>query len=297
VTELKKGTISMAASYIWWGIMPFYWSMLSALSGAEITAYRVTFSFITTFIILLVTKNLGVYRVVRDRKNLMMILFGSTMLAINWTVFMVAVSNGNLTEASMGYYIIPIVSIFLGVIFLKERLNKWQIIALVIVSSGVVYYIITIGRVPFVSLILAATFGLYGLYKKTMKMTSIQSFAVESTVLFPLSLIVLAVIQVNDGIAFTQNGLGMDILIILAGAVTMIPLLLFSEGAKRIPLVRVGFLQYIAPTLMLLSGFVLGGTFSIDQLITFILIWTGLAVYTFSNLSRRRLQNDRQNNN
>ncbi|MBN2884213.1 MAG: EamA family transporter RarD [Clostridia bacterium] len=293
MTELKKGTISMTASYIWWGIMPFYWSLLSTLSGAEITAYRVAFSFITIFIILLATKNLGVYSVVKDRKNLMMILFGSTMLAINWTVFMVAVSKGNLTEASMGYYIIPIVSIFLGVIFLKEKLNIWQIIALIIVSCGVVYYIISIGRVPFVSLVLAITFGLYGLYKKTMKMTSIQSFAVETSVLLPLSLIVLVVIQVNGGIAFTRQGIGTDILIILAGAVTMIPLLLFSEGAKRIPLVRVGFLQYIAPTLMLLSGLVLGGTFNVDQLITFIFIWTGLAVYTFSNLGIRRLQNDR----
>lgn len=291
MTELKKGTIVMTTAYVWWGIMPFYWSLLSAISGAEITAYRVAFSFITIFIILIATKNLGVYRVVKDRKNLMMILFGSTMLAINWTVFMVAVSNGNLTEASMGYYIIPIISIFLGVIFLKEKLNKWQIIALVTVSLGVVYYIITVGRVPIVSLVLAVTFGLYGLYKKTMKMTSIQSFAVESTVLFPVSLIVLAVIQVKDGIAFTQQGIWMDILIILAGAVTMIPLLLFSEGAKRIPLVRVGFLQYIAPTLMLVSGLVLGGKFSTNQVITFIFIWTGLSVYTFSNIRKRRTQN------
>jgi len=291
VSELKKGTIIMAASYIWWGIMPLYWSLLSNLSGAEITAYRVAFSFLTIFIVLIFTRKLNVYRVIQDKRNLMLIMFGSLMLAINWTVFIIAMSNGNLTEASMGYYINPLASILLGVIFLKERLDKGQAIALAIVTCGVIYYIITIGRIPVVSLTLAVTFALYGLYKKTMKMTSVQSFAVESTVLFPVSLTALAVIGMQDGLAFTQQGAGTDILIVLSGAATMIPLLLFSEGAKRIPLIRVGFLQYIAPTLMLVSNLILGDTFNLNQLVTFIFIWAGLAVYSFSNLRKRSVEN------
>lgn len=291
MSELKKGTIIMAASYIWWGIMPLYWSLLSNLSGAEITAYRVAFSFLTIFIVLIFTRKLNVYRVIQDKRNLMLILFGSLMLAINWTVFIIAMSNGNLTEASMGYYINPLASILLGVIFLKERLDKGQAIALAIVTCGVIYYIITIGRIPVVSLTLAVTFALYGLYKKTMKMTSVQSFAVESTVLFPVSLTALVVIGMQDGLAFTQQGMGTDILIVLSGAATMIPLLLFSEGAKRIPLIRVGFLQYIAPTLMLVSNLILGDTFNLNQLVTFIFIWTGLAVYSFSNLRKRSVEN------
>jgi len=291
VSELKKGTIIMAASYIWWGIMPLYWSLLSNLSGAEITAYRVAFSFLTIFIVLIFTRKLNVYRVIQDKRNLMLIMFGSLMLAINWTVFIIAMSNGNLTEASMGYYINPLASILLGVIFLKERLDKGQAIALAIVTCGVIYYIITIGRIPVVSLTLAVTFALYGLYKKTMKMTSVQSFAVESTVLFPVSLTALAVIGMQDGLAFTQQGAGTDILIVLSGAATMIPLLLFSEGAKRIPLIRVGFLQYIAPTLMLVSNLILGDTFNLNQVVTFIFIWTGLAVYSFSNLRKRSVEN------
>jgi len=291
VSELKKGTIIMAASYIWWGIMPLYWSLLSNLSGAEITAYRVAFSFLTIFIVLIFTRKLNVYRVIQNKRNLMLILFGSLMLAINWTVFIIAMSNGNLTEASMGYYINPLASILLGVIFLKERLDKGQAIALAIVTCGVIYYIITIGRIPVVSLTLAVTFALYGLYKKTMKMTSVQSFAVESTVLFPVSLTALAVIGMQDGLAFTQQGAGTDILIVLSGAATMIPLLLFSEGAKRIPLIRVGFLQYIAPTLMLVSNLILGDTFNLNQVVTFIFIWTGLAVYSFSNLRKRSVEN------
>ena len=291
MSELKKGTIIMAASYIWWGIMPLYWSLLSNLSGAEITAYRVAFSFLTIFIVLIFTRKLNVYRVIQDKRNLMLILFGSLMLAINWTVFIIAMSNGNLTEASMGYYINPLASILLGVIFLKERLDKGQAIALAIVTCGVIYYIITIGRIPVVSLTLAVTFALYGLYKKTMKMTSVQSFAVESTVLFPVSLTALVVIGMQDGLAFTQQGVGTDILIVLSGAATMIPLLLFSEGAKRIPLIRVGFLQYIAPTLMLVSNLILGDTFNLNQLVTFIFIWTGLAVYSFSNLRKRSVEN------
>jgi len=296
VTELKKGTLLMTAAYVWWGVMPFYWNLLSDLSGVEITAYRVAFSFITIFIFLLIKGRLGLYRVVKDRKNILLILFGALMLGINWTVFILSVSNGNITEASMGYYITPIISIFLGMIFLKEKLNNWQIAAFLLVSTGVIYYIFSLGKVPFVSLILAVTFGLYGLYKKTMKMTSVQSFAVESAILFPVSIIALIAVQVNEGIAFTQQGILIDILIILSGAATMIPLLLFSEGTKRIPLVRVGFLQYIAPTLMLFSSLMLGGSFNINQIITFVLIWIGLAVYTFSNIRKERKQYAGENN-
>lgn len=296
MTELKKGTISMTAAYIWWGIMPLYWSLLSNLSGAEITAYRVAFSFLTIFIILIISGKLDVFNVVRNRRNLLMVLFGSLMLGINWTVFIVSVSMGNVIEASMGYYITPIVSILLGVIFLKEKMNKWQSFALVFVSIGVIYYIFMVGRVPFVSLTLAVTFALYGLYKKKMKMTSIQSSSVETAVLFPISIAVLLIIGARNGIVFTQTGIGTDLLIIFSGAATMLPLILFSEGAKRIPMIRIGFLQYIAPSLMLVSSLILGGTISTHQLFSIALIWMGLAVYIFSIIKKGRLSYAGQDN-
>ena len=296
MSELKKGTIVMTAAYLWWGVMPLYWNVLSSASSFEIIAYRISFSFITALIFLAVTKNLKVFNIIKNRKKMMLVTGGALLLAINWTLYIYAIGIGDYTQASMGYYINPIVSILLGMIFLKEKLSKWQIIALALVSVGVIYYIISQGSIPIIALILAVTFGLYGLYKKTIGLDSIQSLSMEIAILFPISLIVLFVLGNNDGIILFNSGTLQNIFIILAGIVTVGPLLLFAEGAKRIPLTRVGFLQYIAPSLMLVSGLILGNTFSIHQLICFIFIWMGLAVYTVSNIKKRGVAYVRQNN-
>lgn len=296
MTELKKGTIAMAAAYTWWGIMPLYWNVLSAASSFEIIAYRIAFSFISFMLFIVVTRRSGVFSIIKNRKKMLLITAGALLLAVNWTVYIYAISIGDYTQASMGYYINPIVSILLGMIFLKEKLTRPQIIALILVSLGVIYYIFSLGQIPLIALVLAVTFGLYGLYKKTTGLDSVQSLTIETGILFPVSLIVLWVTHSSSGILFTNGTVFTDILIILAGIVTMGPLLLFAEGAKRIPLTRVGFLQYIAPSLMLVSGLILGNKFSIHQLICFIFIWLGLAVYTISNIKKGRMAYVRQNN-
>lgn len=276
--------------------MPLYWNALSSASSFEIIAYRISFSFITALIFLAVTKNLKVFNIIKNRKKMLLITSGALLLAINWTIYIYAIGIGDYTQASMGYYINPIVSILLGMIFLKEKLTKWQIAALVLVSIGVIYYIISQGEVPLIALTLAVTFGLYGLYKKTAGLDSIQALTMETAILFPFSLAVLFFIGTRDGVVFLNAGLLPNIFIVLAGIVTLGPLLLFAEGARRIPLTRVGFLQYIAPTLMLVSGLILGNRFSIHQVICFIFIWAGLAVYSVSNIKRRGVTYVRQNN-
>jgi len=296
MTELKKGTIAMTVAYLWWGVMPLYWNVLSSASSFEIIAYRIAFSFVTAFIFLVITKNLKVLKIIKNRKKMLLIAGGALLLAINWSVYLYAIGIGDYTQASMGYYINPIVSILLGMIFLKEKLTKWQVAALILVSIGVIYYIISQGQVPFIALTLAVTFGLYGLYKKTAGLESMQSLTVETAILFPLSLIVLFIIGGKDGVLFLKDGILPDIFIILAGVMTLGPLLLFAEGAKRIPLTRVGFLQYIAPSLMLVSGLILGNQFTVHQIICFLFIWAGLAVYTISNIKKRGGVYARQNN-
>jgi len=287
MTELKKGTIAMTAAYIWWGVMPLYWHFLSAASSFEVIAYRISFSFITALLFLTVTKNLKIFKIIKNKKKMLLITAGALLIAINWTVYIYAISIGDYTQASMGYYINPIVSILFGIIFLKEKLTKWQAVALGLVSTGVLYYIISIGKVPFIALTLGITFGLYALYKKTAGLDSLQSLTMETAILFPISLVVLFFIGRGDGIIFLNSGLLVNTLIVLAGVVTLGPLLLFAEGARRIPLIRVGFLQYIAPSLMLVSGLILGNKFNIHQIICFIFIWAGLAVYTVSNIKKR----------
>ncbi|MBN2558478.1 MAG: EamA family transporter RarD [Clostridia bacterium] len=288
MTDLKKGTAAMAAAYLWWGLMPFYWFFLNGIPSIEIIAYRILFSFITVLVFLAATKNLKVFGVLRDWKKGLLIAGGALMLAINWTVYIYSISIGLYSQASMGYYLTPIVSILLGLIFLKEKMTRKQTLAFMLVSIGVAYYIFTQGFVPYISLVLAATFGTYGLYKKTAGLTSAQSMALETGFLLPAGLAVLAVIQSGKGMALASGGFTTVILIMLAGVMTLIPLILFSEGAQRIPLVRVGFLQYIAPSLMLFAGLVLGEKFNINQLVCFVFIWSGLAVYTASNIKKGR---------
>lgn len=296
MSELKKGTIAMTIAYLWWGIMPLYWNVLSSASSFEIIAYRISFSFVTVLIFLAATKNLKVFNIIKNKKKMILIAVGALLLAINWTIYIYAIGIGDYTQASMGYYINPIVSILLGMIFLKEKLTKWQIVALILVSIGVIYYIFSQGNIPIIALTLAVTFGLYGLYKKTVGLDSVQSLSMEVAILFPISLIVLFVIGNNDGIIFFNSGVLQNIFIILAGIVTLGPLFLFAKGVKRIPLTRVGFLQYIAPSLMLVSGLILGNKFSMHQVVCFLFIWAGLAVYTVSNIKKRGVAYVRQNN-
>ena len=198
MSELKKGTIAMAAAYFWWGIMPLYWNVLSAASSFEIIAYRVSFSFISVMIFIVITRRSGIFTILKNRKKILLIAGGALLIAINWTVYIYAISIGDYTQASMGYYINPIVSIVLGMIFLKEKLTRWKVVALVLVSSGVIYYIFSQGQIPLIALTLAVTFGLYGLYKKTAGLDSIQSLTIETGVLFPISLIVLWVVYRED---------------------------------------------------------------------------------------------------
>ena len=160
MTELKKGTIAMTAAYIWWGIMPLYWDVLSSASSFEIIAYRVAFSFISVLIFIGLTKRSGIFRILRNRKVMMLIIGGTLMLAVNWIVYIYAISIGDYTQASMGYYINPIVSVLFGLGFLKEKLTRWQVVALFLVSIGVLYYIVSLGQVPYIALTLAVTFGL-----------------------------------------------------------------------------------------------------------------------------------------
>jgi chloramphenicol-sensitive protein RarD len=183
MSELKKGTIAMTAAYIWWGLMPFYWYILNHVPSMEITAYRVSFSFITILAILVFTKNLKVFSILKNRKKAMLIALGAVMLAVNWSLFIYAVSIGRYSEAGMGYYINPIVSILLGLVFLKEKMSKGQVAALILVTTGVIYYIISMGVVPYIALLLALTFAIYGLYKKTAGLGSVQALAVETAFL------------------------------------------------------------------------------------------------------------------
>ncbi|MBF7029328.1 EamA family transporter RarD [Staphylococcus kloosii] len=284
--EFKRGILFAFAAYFLWGILPIYWDLIHGFGAFEILAYRIVFSMIFMVLIVIIsnkTKSFinNVNQLIKQPIQLIAIIAAGYVITINWGTFIWAVTNGHVLQSSLGYYINPLISILLAFIFLKERFNKFEWIAIILAFIGVLYMTFEIGEFPYVSLLLAFSFGLYGLIKKLVPIDAISSITIECIVTAPAGIIYLWYV-IQQG----HNSFGMNISslwIVFSGAVTAIPLILFSAGAKRIPLSLTGFLQYIGPTLMFILGvFVFKEPFDIHQFITFIFIWLGIIVYSIS---------------
>lgn len=295
--QTKLGILYTLSAYLLWGFLTIYWKQLEHVPPGQILAQRIVWS--CAFMLLLVIA-LGKWRpfinesysIIRDKKKLFGITAASIVISLNWFLFIWAVVSGHVLQASLGYYINPLISILLGIIVLKESVSKGQIISFILAAAGVLYLTFSYGVFPWVSLLLATTFAVYGLLKKTVDIGAIYGLTIETMIVAPVALIYLILIPVNS---FTlQPFINMTNLYLIGGGIaTAVPLLLFSSGAKRIPLAMVGFLQYIAPTMMLIVGVALyDEPFTQAHLITFILIWTALFIYMFSvyKKPRRKIQ-------
>ena len=284
--EFKRGIIFAFGAYILWGILPLYWELIQGFGAFEILAFRIIFSMIFMVFIVLIGKNRQAF--VRALKSLIgspikliAIIVAGYVITINWGTFIWAVTNGHVLQSSLGYYINPIVSILLALIFLKERFNKFEWLAIILAFIGVLYMTIKIGEFPFVSLLLAFSFGIYSLIKKLVPIDAISSITIECIVTAPAGFIYLWYIWQQQQMSFGINS--SSLWLIFSGAVTAVPLILFSAGARRIPLSLTGFIQYVGPTLMFILGiFVFKEAFDVDQLITFVFIWLGIIVYSIS---------------
>jgi chloramphenicol-sensitive protein RarD len=220
--------------------------------------------------------------IIRDKRKLLGITFASIIISLNWLTYIWAVNADHVVQASLGYYINPLFSVLLGIIFLKETLTRRQILSVILAAAGVIYLTISYGVFPWISLALAITFGLYGLLKKTVDIPAMFGLTVETLIVTPLALIYLAFLP-EQAFDFHFFFSGINLLLMGAGIATAIPLLLFAAGAKTIPLAMVGFLQYFAPTIMLLLGvFLYDEPFTSAHLVAFGLIWIALIVYLAS---------------
>ncbi|MFC4023480.1 EamA family transporter RarD [Oceanobacillus longus] len=293
--QTKLGILYTFSAYLLWGFLTMYWKQLEYVPAGQILAYRIVWS--CAFMLLLVI-SLGKWRpfirechaIIKDRKKLFGITAASIVISLNWFLFIWAVVSGHVLQASLGYYINPLISILLGIIILKESVSKGQVISFILAAAGVLYLTFSYGVFPWVSLLLATSFALYGLLKKTVDIGALYGLTIETMIVAPVALIYLWVIPVNS---FTIQPFitATNLYLIGAGIATAVPLLLFSSGAKQIPLAMVGFLQYITPTMMLILGvFLYNETFTTAHLITFILIWTALFIYMFSVYKRPKRQ-------
>ena len=283
VRQYRKGIVYTTVAFFAWGVLPFYWKALGAVPAFGILAHRILWSFVFITIVLAVRRNTQVKGLLKDPRSRKSLLVTSALIGLNWFTYVYAVNSGHIVEASMGYYINPLVSVFLGIVILKERLDLLQIFSIVLACGGVLYLTMDYGKFPWIAVLLACAFGLYGLFKKTSNLQSLPSLMIETMLLSPLALgIIVYQASISRG-SFFSISIKTDFLLIFAGVITTLPLYWFAQGAKRIPLSSVGFLQYIAPTLMLCIGvFVYNETFTRAHLISFGLIWIALVLYSLT---------------
>jgi chloramphenicol-sensitive protein RarD len=288
-SENATGIIYTAGAYVLWGILPIYWKFLNGVPALEILAHRVIWSFIFVLMIVLLLKRKllkNFFQVqMSQKKTWFGLLLASLFISINWLTYIFAVNTNHIVEASLGYYINPIIAVILGVLVLREKVNRLQAVSFVIAGIGVIYMTLSVGKLPWISLLLALSFGFYGLSKKLIKVDSILGLLLETLFVLPFALLFLAYLGVSDQHSFSTGSLKNDLFLLGSGIATALPLLWFGIGAQKIPLYMVGFLQYIGPTISLILGVVMyGESFTKDHVITFACIWIAIALFTLSNI-------------
>ena len=294
MSEKQKGILFVSGAYIIWGLLPVYWRQIETVSPYEIIAHRIFWSFIFMVLYILFTGRWQYLKtnltfIFSDRKKALSLVAASIIISINWLTYILAVNQGHILEAGLGYYINPFVSILLAFFILKERFSKGEWLAIFIVSLGVIYMSLGVGHIPWLALTLAVTFGVYGLIKKTINIDATYALAVETAVLAPIALLYILYLNAS-GVNTLDFGLNRDTMFTMGtGVVTAIPLLLFALGAVKIPLSLTGLLQYIGPTLMLFIGiFLYGESFTATHQIAYGFIWVGLILYTLLRFKASR---------
>jgi chloramphenicol-sensitive protein RarD len=285
-------------AYTLWGVFPIYWKMIQGVPALEIVGHRMVWSFLLILIVIWMMKGLSpIASSIRDWRVLGTYLVSATLLVINWLVYIGAVNSGFIVDASLGYFINPLVNVLLGVVFLKEGLRLWQWIPVGVASLGVLYLTISYGSLPWIGLVLAFTFGLYGFIRKKAQLNSLHGFTLETGFMFVPALGYLTFLEVNGGGALGHVSIFVTVLLVFTGLATALPLLMFGAAARSIQLSTLGFIQYIAPTLQFLIGvLVYGEAFSQARLIGFGLIWVALAIFSIDGVvSRRNNQRLRSN--
>ena len=293
-----SGTLYALAAFGMWGILPVYWKLLQQVPSPEILAHRIFWSFVFVSLVLLVRRQWGtMFQPLMDKKQRVSILISSVLISLNWFIYIWAVNSAHIVEASLGYYIQPLFYVFLGVVVFRERLNVWEGISFGLAIIGVIILTIKYGRFPWIAISLTLSLGSYGLCKKLVPVRSLTAVGLETLFISPLCLTYMGIRAYQGVGAFGTISWRITLLLILAGVVTALPLLWFAQATKMIPLSRVGFIQYLSPTITLLLGvFIYHEPFTSSHLISFGCIWCALVIYSCSHtplLKRKQLQHKR----
>jgi chloramphenicol-sensitive protein RarD len=290
VDERRTGVVAGLGAYVAWGVFPLYFPLLEPAGGVEIVAHRVAWSLVFIGLLLTVRRGWGQVRAtVADRRSLAVLAAAAVLIAVNWLVYVLAVNSGHVIEASLGYFINPLVSVLLGVVVFRERLRRLQWVAVAVAALAVVVLTVDSGRPPWIALALATSFGLYGLMKKLVRVEAVPGLFVETSVVFLPALAVVGVLEGHGDAAFGHEGVGNALLLMSTGLATAVPLLLFAAAARRVPLSTIGLLQYVTPLMQLSIGvFVYDEPMPPARLVGFAIVWLALAVFTVDSLRQAR---------
>jgi chloramphenicol-sensitive protein RarD len=292
VTTLRRGTLYGAGAYLLWGLFPLYWPLLRPSSALEVLAHRILWSLAVVVVLLAVLCRLpDLVSVLRSPGRMWRLSLAAVVIAVNWTTYIYGVSSDQVVETSLGYFVNPIVTVLLGVLVLGERLRPWQWVAIGLATLAVLVLTVENGRPPWLALVLAFSFGAYGLLKKTAGVGAVEGLGVETLVLLVPAAAFVAWLGASGNGTFGSEGPAHAGLLALSGVVTAVPLLLFGAAATRVPLTTLGILQYLAPTLQFLIGVLLyGEPMPPAKLVGFALVWVALALFTSESLRHRRRQ-------
>ncbi|WP_338054071.1 EamA family transporter RarD [Streptomyces spiramenti] len=289
-TTSRTGLVYGFAAFGIWGLLPLYWDLLSTTAPAEVLAHRMAWSLPTAAVVLAIAGRWSwVLPLLRDPRRLGLVLLSASLISVNWFLFIWAVANGKVIEASLGYFINPLLTIAIGVVLLRERLRTAQWAAVGIGAVAVLVMTFAYGQVPWLSLTLSVSFAIYGLVKKTTGLDGVEGFSADCALQFLPAAIFVVVLMGRGESTFVSEGIGHTLLLVGTGAATALPLILFGAAAVRIPLSTLGLLQYLAPSAMFLLGlFVFGEQMPTERWVGFGLVWLALTILTWDAVRRSR---------
>lgn len=297
MNNTKKSLIAILICYFSWGLFPIYFKLLKSIDAYEVLAMRVLCSFIFMVLVVLLAKNknnisLEIKKIWQNKKSFSLLVLASFLITANWLTYIIAVNTNHVLEASFGYYLNPIITIILAVVFLKEKLTRIQTIACICVGISLLYLFISLGSLPWISILLALTFGLYSLCKKKIILSPKAGLLIETAIVSPIAIIYMIYLGSSNNVTFYNSDTVTLIALLLSGAITAIPLMLFAKGAVDIPLYLLGILQYLPPTMQFFVGiFIYNEPLSIEKLISFIIIWIAVAVFCYSAITSMKKHN------
>jgi chloramphenicol-sensitive protein RarD len=291
ITESRRGLLLGIAAYSLWGAFPLYWPLLEPAGAIEILAHRIVWSLVTMGVLVLVLQRGSIVRgLVADRRVFRLLALAACLITVNWATYIWSVNNGHVVESSLGYFINPLVTVLMGVFILGERLRPAQWAAMGVAALAVVVLTVDYGRLPWVAIILACSFGSYGLCKKQANAPAIESLTLETMVIGPVALAYVGWLAWQGESSFGSHGVGHALLLMTTGIVTAVPLVCFGGAAIRVPMVTLGLLQYLAPILQFALGILyFHEDMPAGRWIGFGLVWVALAIFTVESLRHRQV--------